>query len=97
MDSFFEALFDLALKRAEERRPLTPTNLTASSGLLDTARAAEFLGIAKQTMARWRVDGQGPPFIKVGGAVRYRPDDLNVWLDARRARHTAESQRRPSK
>lgn len=93
LDSFFAALFELALKQVEQRHP-RPSSVRVSSGLLDTVRAAEFLGISKQTMANWRMRGNGPPFIKMGGAVRYKPEDLNSWLDARRERHTTEARHR---
>jgi predicted DNA-binding transcriptional regulator AlpA len=59
--------------------------------LIDARAAASRLGLAVQTLARWRVEGGGPPFLKLGGSVRYDLSDLDAWLDAQRRRHTAEA------
>lgn len=32
---------------------------------------------------KWRLLGNGPQFIKLGSAVRYREEDLNLWLATR--------------
>ncbi len=45
-------------------------------------QVAEFTQIKKQTLARWAVEGKGPKFIKLGGAVRYRRDDVLAWLES---------------
>lgn len=42
--------------------------------LLLPQQAAEILGVKVQTLAEWRLNGRGPPFIKLGRAVRYRPE-----------------------
>jgi excisionase family DNA binding protein len=57
--------------------------------LMTPQQAAEYLGIAKHTLARWRVEGEGPPFLKLGGPVRYDVADLDAWIDARRRRSTS--------
>ena len=35
------------------------------------------------TLATWRWQGQGPPYIKFGHRILYRGSDLNAWLDER--------------
>lgn len=35
--------------------------------------------IGVRTLANWRSQGSGPPFVKVGGAILYKYDDLNAW------------------
>ena len=35
------------------------------------------------TMANWRSQGTGPAFVKLGGRVGYRGEDLNDWLRRR--------------
>lgn len=55
--------------------------------LLTEASAARYLnlsvGLLKASrLTRPRCDG--PPYIRVGRAVRYSLADLNAWLDARR-------------
>jgi hypothetical protein len=52
--------------------------------LLKTKQAAVILGVAEQTMNKWRCLKQGPPYIKYARAVLYRPEDLMEW----RARFT---------
>lgn len=48
-------------------------------------KAAQILGLRVQTLRNWRHLRKGPAYIKVGGrAVRYRLDDLTIWLDRRR-------------
>ena len=44
--------------------------------------AADRLGVQPSTLANWRWAGGGPPYLKVGGRVRYRLHDLAKWLDA---------------
>ena len=52
---------------------------------LTTAQASSHLSISRRTLERWRVDGGGPPYIKLGQLVRYSVEDLNSWTsDARR-------------
>ncbi len=31
-------------------------------------------------LAKARVTGVGPKFVKIGGAIRYRRSDVDVWL-----------------
>lgn len=61
--------------------------------LLSTAQAAEYLGMQPQTLRKWRVTGDGPPYIRLGDSPRarvaYRLKDLDAWLAARTWRSTA--------
>jgi excisionase family DNA binding protein len=43
---------------------------------LSTAEAAEVLGVSKKHLEALRARGKGPPFIRVGKAVRYNAADL---------------------
>jgi len=50
--------------------------------LLSPREASEYLGLATQTLAKWRCEGlQGPAFVRVGRLIRYRQNDLRDWLD----------------
>lgn len=54
--------------------------------LLSEADAAQYLNLSASLLkasrlARPRCDG--PPFVRVGRAIRYRTTDLDAWLDAR--------------
>lgn len=46
----------------------------------------EVAGLTRMSLAsvrRWRLFGQGPKYIKIGAAVRYKPDDISEWLASR--------------
>jgi excisionase family DNA binding protein len=58
--------------------------------LVTTEEAAEYLGVSRWTLARWRVEGSGPRYVKVGGPVRYDVADLAAWVDERRRQSTRE-------
>lgn len=57
--------------------------------MLRTPQAAEYLGIAAATLAKWRVFGGGPNYVKMGRAVAYDLDVLHEWLEARVRRSTS--------
>jgi excisionase family DNA binding protein len=42
---------------------------------------AELLRLTRNTLEKWRVRGEGPPFVKLGGAVRYRRSDVLAWIE----------------
>ena len=50
--------------------------------LLTTAQAAEYTGLAKQTLHQKRISGGGPRFCKIGRSVRYRKEDLEAWVES---------------
>lgn len=35
--------------------------------------------ISARTLANWRSAGNGPPFVKIGGAIVYRSIDVESW------------------
>jgi hypothetical protein len=45
---------------------------------------AEFLNVPLSTVRHWRLNHVGPPAMKLGRHVRYRPRDVEVWLAQRR-------------
>lgn len=59
--------------------------------LLTTAEAAKRLGISPSKLAKDRLTGASPPFVKLGAAVRFRPSDLDAFIAARVRRSTSES------
>jgi predicted site-specific integrase-resolvase len=56
---------------------------------LTPEEAGRFIGAAVQTMARWRCEGGGPPFIRVGRKIMYAAEDLTAWMNARRMASTS--------
>jgi len=50
----------------------------------DTVKAAQYLGLATQTLANWRFTRQGPPYSKLGRRIVYRLEDLDAFLEKNR-------------
>ncbi len=50
------------------------------------------IGIAPKTLANMRCRGDGPPYIKVGRLVRYRPSLTDAWLEERIRNSTSEKE-----
>jgi hypothetical protein len=46
--------------------------------------------LSPRTLERWRWLGEGPPFIKIGGRVVYRQEDIEAYEAGRRKASTAE-------
>jgi predicted DNA-binding transcriptional regulator AlpA len=54
-----------------------------SQGLLNERDVAHITGMSVSTVRRWRLLRQGPTFLKLNAAVRYRVQDVLSWLEAR--------------
>lgn len=49
--------------------------------LIDTAQAAEKLGVSVSLMKEWRATGEGPAFCKLHGRlIRYKTTTLDAWI-----------------
>jgi predicted DNA-binding transcriptional regulator AlpA len=96
----YEVLFDQLTRIADalERIAYSMENYTPTpapqqartSSLLSDRQAAEWLGLSRAWFQRKRVSGDGPPYVKVGSAVRYRLSDLEKWFGERTYAHTTE-------
>jgi predicted DNA-binding transcriptional regulator AlpA len=53
--------------------------------------AADYIGLSISTLAKWRITGFGPRYIKAGARVLYDRADLDEWLKARRRSNTAQA------
>ena len=40
-------------------------------------------GLSHRTLERWRHDGTGPAFLKIGGRIMYRLEDIQAFEKAR--------------
>lgn len=58
----------------------TATN-TIRTPLLTEAATAEYLSVSIRTVQAWRLRGGGPLYVKLGKSVRYRPADLEQWVE----------------
>lgn len=57
---------------------------------VDTEGASRHIGLAVSTLEKLRVAGNGPPFVKLGRAVRYRLSDLETYLAERVVESTSQ-------
>ena len=49
-------------------------------GRVDTANAAKYLTLSRQTLARLRSEGTSPPFVRIHGRIFYYLEDLQAYL-----------------
>lgn len=72
-------------------RPAGPDDAPRGKRMLIAEEAAEYLGLATQTLAKLRLSGDSPPYFKVGRRVLYERDELDAWLALRRRRSTSDT------
>jgi predicted DNA-binding transcriptional regulator AlpA len=58
----------------------TPNTIEA---LLTEHDVARITGLSVASVRRWRLLRQGPKYLKIGAAVRYKPEDISAWLESR--------------
>lgn len=50
--------------------------------------------ITTKALQKWRLQGGGPPFVRIGGNTRgrvlYRKEDLDVWVESRKRQNTSD-------
>ena len=68
--------------------------MTEAVGVLDANAAARYLGLSASTLAKMRLTGSSPKFLKLGRRVVYRRIDLDTWLESRVARDTSDAEAR---
>ncbi len=56
--------------------------MTTGATLISAQALAEYLGVPLQTVYQWSHRGGGPPAIRVGRHLRYRPEQVEQWLDS---------------
>jgi predicted DNA-binding transcriptional regulator AlpA len=55
----------------------------ALEDLLNEHDVARITGLSVASVRRWRLMRQGPRYLKIGSAVRYRTSDIWAWLESR--------------
>ena len=63
---------------------------------LNQIELAARLNISPRTLERWRWTGEGPRFMKVGGRVVYRLEDVEGYEDSQLRNSTAEIYSKPA-
>ena len=75
----------------DEGAPPQDTSKQISPAILNTKQAAHYLGLSPSTLAKLRLSGDGPIFIKMRSRVGYQISSLDEWLAQRRRRSTSEA------
>ena len=71
------------------------TQPSAKRTLTDVEVAAR-LGVSRFTVRSWRLKGVGPRFMKMGRAVRYRPQDVDDYERQALVETQADSDHEPA-
>jgi len=70
----------MKISQPSERESAIADQLRTLLNEFDVARVTD-LSVA--SVRRWRLFGKGPRYLKIGAAVRYRPEDVQHWLNSR--------------
>ncbi len=73
-----------------EKKTTKDTRHSQPETLLTTQQAAWLMRVSPKTLARMRMEGRGPCFVKIGRSVRYRQSDLLGWISANTYGSTSE-------
>ena len=57
-------------------------NQSTSQRLLNERQVADSCAISVLTLRKWRGEGRGPRYVKIGALVRYRPEDVDAWIQS---------------
>jgi predicted DNA-binding transcriptional regulator AlpA len=58
-------------------------NHSAFERLINDHEVAAMVGVSVATVRRWRLLRSGPRYLRIGVLIRYRPESIRQWLDAR--------------
>jgi predicted DNA-binding transcriptional regulator AlpA len=70
------------------------TAMPEAPKVLTAKEAAKLVGLSESTLAKLRLNGNGPVYCKLGRRVVYRPSDLDQWLQSRTTRDTSDADTR---
>ena len=77
---------------SEYRQKTTNASILAADQLLSPKQAAAEIGFSEVSLQRWRIEGKGPPYVKIGKRrVGYRVGALRQWLTNRETTSTADA------
>jgi predicted DNA-binding transcriptional regulator AlpA len=62
-----------------------------TSRRLSVDEAAQYIGLARSTLNKYRGTGDGPRYLKIGRRVLYDAGQLDVWLAAHFRTSTANN------
>jgi len=67
---------------------------SAVPALLNVHELSAVLGVPEATLYGWRTQGKGPRGIRVGRHLRYRPEDVEAWINLQ-VDEASDTNRRP--
>jgi len=71
----------------DQNRSLNKKQTTeATNETLSHNQAAEYIGVASQTLYNWRNQRKGPDYIKLGRKIGYLKPDLDKYLEDHRVK-----------
>jgi predicted DNA-binding transcriptional regulator AlpA len=85
------------LRKIEKAEPLDSTRKSAqelnwsNDRLLTPKEAANFLRVSQSWLAKARMRGDGPSYVKIGRSVRYAEAALLAWTKSKARLSTSES------
>ena len=71
--------------------PSVPSRPVTTPILLTPKQAARHLNLSVSWLAKRRLAGDGPPYVKLGGAVRYVETSLQQWMKGQQRTSTSGS------
>jgi hypothetical protein len=76
---------DICATSSQTEKKHSADDLFTNDGL------ANFLNVSPRATEKWRLQGIGPPFIRIGKRrVAYKRSDIMAWLDANTFKSTSE-------
>lgn len=59
--------------------------------LIPSRQMPAYIGLSIQTLARWRHEGKGPEYVKIGRLIAYRAGMVRQWLRQQQRASTSQS------
>jgi predicted DNA-binding transcriptional regulator AlpA len=70
------------------------SKLVAPGKLLMAEEVSALTGLSIETLAQWRSQRRGIPYLKIGRSVRYDPADVQAYLEGCRVSVSVPKERR---
>jgi predicted DNA-binding transcriptional regulator AlpA len=75
------------IQRVAMKPPQQGIEMTIASNSIETLLnehdVARITGLSVASVRRWRLLRLGPRYLKIGAAVRYKPEEISAWLESR--------------
>ena len=67
------------------------SSTTSPLNLLTEKEVAQRTGFSIRTLQSWRMRGGGPSFVRISArCIRYRPQDVEAWIEQRLRTSTSD-------